>query len=71
MEIDILLKLMLEKGASDLHLKVPSQPSLRIDGKMAPLFDMPRLASQDMESFFNQITNDEQRAGYPGCSQSV
>ena len=29
MDIDELLKLMVEKGASDLHLTIPSPPVLR------------------------------------------
>jgi Tfp pilus assembly pilus retraction ATPase PilT len=34
MDIDELLKRCLESGASDLHLRVPSRPLLRIDGKL-------------------------------------
>ena len=33
-EIDGLLKLMVDKGASDLHITVPSRPVLRIEGEL-------------------------------------
>ena len=32
-----LLKLMVDKGASDLHITTASAPQLRIDGKLVPL----------------------------------
>ena len=35
--IDGLLRLMAERGASDLHLKPTRQPLLRIDGRLVPL----------------------------------
>lgn len=34
--IDVLLKMMVEKNASDLHLKAGSPPMLRIDGELEP-----------------------------------
>ena len=41
MQADKLLKLVVEKGATDLHLKVPSPPALRIDGALIPQEDLP------------------------------
>jgi len=41
-----LLKAMIEKGASDLHLTTGSPPQLRVDGRLAPL-RMDPLAPQD------------------------
>ncbi|MCL4513943.1 MAG: hypothetical protein M1421_08060, partial [Candidatus Eremiobacteraeota bacterium] len=35
-QIEDLLRLMVEKGASDLHLKAGSPPMLRIDGELIP-----------------------------------
>src|SRR3954466_6292645 len=37
MELDRLLKLMTDKGASDLHLKPTRPPLLRITGRLMPL----------------------------------
>lgn len=61
MEIDELLKLLVEKGASDLHLKVTSRPVLRIDGVLMPQAELPPATSDDIEMVFEQIANQEQR----------
>ncbi len=61
MEIDKLLKRMVDKGASDLHLKVPNPPVLRIDGELEPQEDIPPLAAKDIEWVFDQITTQEQK----------
>ena len=37
MDIDQLLRAMVEFRASDLHLQADSPPSLRIDGTLSPL----------------------------------
>ena len=36
-----LLKAMIEKGASDLHITTGSPPQLRIDGRLVPLKTPP------------------------------
>jgi twitching motility protein PilT len=61
MEIDQLLKLVVDKGASDLHLRVDSCPVLRIDGKLVPQDDFPRVTRPEVERLFEQITTQEQR----------
>ena len=61
MEINQLLKLVVDKGASDLHLRVDSHPVLRIDGKLIPQVDFPRLTDHKVERLFEQITTQEQR----------
>ncbi len=61
MEIDELLKLMVDKRASDLHLKVPSPPVLRIDGALVPQEDMPSLTPRDVENAFEQVTPQERK----------
>ncbi len=43
MELPDLLKIAVERKASDLHIKVGSPPVLRIDDKLFPLMEMPRL----------------------------
>ena len=42
-----LLKVMVEKGASDLHITVNSPPQLRIDGSLHPL-RMPPLTGAEI-----------------------
>jgi len=48
MNINDLLKLSVEKKASDVHLKVGSPPVLRVDGKLVPLVDQKRLSQEDV-----------------------
>jgi len=61
MQINELLHLTVEKGASDLHLRVPSPPVLRIDGALIPQEDLPPLTPKDIELAFQDITTPEQR----------
>jgi len=61
MDIIELLKLMVEKRASDLHARVPSVPVLRVDGELVPLNQMPQITMEDVESAFDYITTPEQR----------
>src|SRR5690349_22170798 len=48
MNIDDLLRIAMERRASDLHLKVGNYPHLRIDGELFPLTDQPRVSAEDM-----------------------
>jgi len=61
-EVNELLKLMVNKGASDLHLTVPSPPVLRIDGVLIPQEDLPLLTAKDVELALEQVANQEQRS---------
>jgi len=53
---------MVNKGASDLHLTVPSPPVFRIDGKLIPQQDLPPMTAKDIELTLEQVANEEQRA---------
>jgi len=64
MQIDELLKLVVDKGATDLHLKVPSPPVLRIDGMLILQEDLPPLIVKDIEFVFEQVTIQEQRDAF-------
>jgi twitching motility protein PilT len=61
MDILELLKLMVEKRASDLHVRVPSPPVLRVDGELLPLKNLPQATMEDIEIAFDYITTPEQR----------
>jgi len=54
------LKEMIEKGASDLHLKVASPPVLRVNGGLVYL-DQPAPTVQDMVGVAQQILTPSQR----------
>jgi twitching motility protein PilT len=55
-----LLKAMIEKGASDLHLTTGSPPQLRIDGKLTPL-KVPPLTAQDTKQACYSVLTDAQK----------
>jgi twitching motility protein PilT len=55
-----LLKAMIEKGASDLHITTNSPPQLRIDGKLQPL-QMPPLSPADTKQVCYSILTDSQK----------
>lgn len=55
MDIKKLLQLVVDRGASDLHLVAESPPVLRVDGKLNPL-DMPALTPDDTQRLMEQIT---------------
>jgi len=61
MDIHDLLKLVVDKGASDLHLRVPSPPVLRIDGSIVPQDDLPPVTAEDLQAALDHVTTEEQR----------
>lgn len=58
--IDTLLRLMFEKGASDLHLTVGVPPMLRIDGEITPT-EFEKLRPDDCQNIIYSILTDEQK----------
>lgn len=61
MNVKELLTFMAEQDASDLHLRVPAPPMLRVDGELVAGESMERVSPQDVDSIFEQITSEEQR----------
>ena len=61
MHIDELLRMTTTRGASDLHLKAGALPFLRINGELVAQEDMRVVTADDMKSFLNEVTTDEQR----------
>ncbi len=55
-----LLKIMIEKNASDLHITTASPPRLRIDGKLVPL-DHPHLSPVETKALCYSILTDAQK----------
>ena len=58
-----LLKLMVEKGGSDLHLTVGTSPQIRIDGQLVAL-KMPRLGARETRALCYSILTDTQKAKF-------
>jgi twitching motility protein PilT len=63
LNVDGLLRRMVEARASDLHMKAGFPPVLRIHGDLKPQ-DLPVLTAEDMREALNQITTAEQQAAF-------
>jgi twitching motility protein PilT len=61
MELDKLLKLVIEKKASDLHVDVGSPPVLRVNGVLLPQEEIPPLTRQEVTTILERVTSMEQR----------
>ncbi|HTX54939.1 MAG TPA: type IV pilus twitching motility protein PilT [Candidatus Baltobacteraceae bacterium] len=61
MELGDLLKIAVDRKASDLHIKVGMPPVLRIDNKLFPLLEMPRLGQDAVLAMAASIMNAKQR----------
>jgi twitching motility protein PilT len=61
MHINDLLKIAVERKASDLHLKVSAFPVLRIDGVLTPLADVRRLMQEDTIAMAFSIMSARQK----------
>ncbi|MHB0970273.1 MAG: type IV pilus twitching motility protein PilT [Thermoanaerobaculia bacterium] len=55
-----LLKTMVERGGSDLHLTTNSAPQVRIDGKLTPL-DIPPLTAPETKQLAYSVLTDAQK----------
>jgi len=56
---DDYLRLLTDKGGSDLHLKAPGPAYLRIDGELSEVHDLPLLRPEDTEGFAAAIMSAE------------
>ena len=61
MNINDLLKIAVERKASDIHLKVGSHPIIRVDGQLEPLSDLKRLMQEDTVAMAFSIMNARQK----------
>ncbi|MHB9148543.1 MAG: type IV pilus twitching motility protein PilT [Thermoleophilia bacterium] len=57
--IDELLRLTVDAGASDLHVKAGSPPVIRVDGELRPL-DLPALDPEDTKDYAASLMSDTQ-----------
>ncbi|MBW2210025.1 MAG: type IV pili twitching motility protein PilT, partial [Deltaproteobacteria bacterium] len=55
-----LLRLMVERGASDLHITTGSPPQLRIDGALVPL-RTPPLKPRESKTLCYEVMTEDQR----------
>src|SRR5438270_2079125 len=69
MNIDDLLRIAMERRASDLHLKVGNFPHVRIDGLLVPLSDQPRITAEDMLSMAFSMMSSRQKQKFKETSE--
>jgi twitching motility protein PilT len=58
-DIDEALRMVVEGEGSDLHVKVPSPPMLRVHGELKPIPGAEPLKPEDTEAALRQIVKDE------------
>jgi twitching motility protein PilT len=56
-----LLKIAVDSGASDLHLKVGGSPTLRVRGALVPMASAERLGHADVAAMSAEVLSDAQR----------
>jgi twitching motility protein PilT len=61
MHVNDLLKIAVERGASDLHLKVGAYPMLRLHGTLVPATEDKRLTHEDTVSMAQAVMSTAQR----------
>ena len=61
MNINDLLKIAVDRKASDLHLKVGGHPVIRVDGELTPLTELKRLMQEDTIAMAFSIMNARQK----------
>jgi twitching motility protein PilT len=59
-DIKLLLSVVKERSASDLHLKVGNHPILRVNGKLQPLTDLPVLSADTVQALIESMMTPEQ-----------
>src|SRR2546428_3009124 len=56
-----LLTIMIERGASDLHITTGPPPQIRLHGKLTPLTQFERLTPQDTQRLAYSVLNEGQK----------
>jgi twitching motility protein PilT len=58
LDVDDALRHLIANEGSDLHLKVPAPPMVRLHGKMQPIPGEPKLTSETTEHILSQLLKD-------------
>ena len=56
-----LLTIMIERGASDLHVTTGTYPQIRQNGKLTPLTEFEQLTPQDSQRLAYSVLNEGQK----------
>ena len=69
MEVNDLLKIAVEHGASDLHLKVGSVPMMRVRGALVPATEEKRLDHEDVVAMSAGVMSSSQRQRFKDAQE--
>jgi twitching motility protein PilT len=61
-----LLQLVIDEGASDLHIEVNAPPMVRVHGELTPL-EVDQLTAEDTESMIKSIASDDHMRAIQEC----
>ncbi len=61
LDVKAALKKIIDSGASDLHLKVPSPPLMRLHGKLKPIEGFDPLTSTDTDAALDELLASEEK----------
>ncbi|MFH1784714.1 MAG: type IV pilus twitching motility protein PilT [bacterium] len=64
MELNELLRDMVKRKASDLHLRAGSRPTVRINDELLPLEDYEKLTPDDVKTIASKVMTEEQKNIY-------
>ncbi len=64
MKFDKLLRMMVEKKASDLHLRAGNRPMVRINGELMPVEEIEALTSSEVKELAFSVISEEQKKIY-------
>jgi twitching motility protein PilT len=69
-EIDGLLRIMTERGSSDLHVKVGNSPAIRLNGRLVVLHDLAVLNPDQTYALAVGMMNEAQRAAFDKANEA-
>ncbi|MBI3298134.1 MAG: PilT/PilU family type 4a pilus ATPase [Elusimicrobia bacterium] len=69
MDLTNLLKLMVEKGISDIHFKANAAPAVRIHGKLVAAVNIQKMSAADIEAMAQTIMSPEQAKTFEGAHE--
>ncbi len=69
-DIDSALRILVERGGSDLHVKVGVPPTARLHGELAPLEGYPALEPKDTEGALNDIAEVRSLTEFEECGEA-
>jgi twitching motility protein PilT len=69
-DIDSALRTLIERGGSDLHVKVGVPPTARLHGELAPLEGYQPLTPEDTEKAFHEVAEVRSLTEFEECGEA-